>query len=250
MNNQSLFYESGKRAVLLFHAFTSTPKDVLSLARALERAEYTVYAPVLSGHGTGDLDDLFDYSIEDWTKDGEDAVAFLKSKGYDEIAVFGLSLGGVVAAHLLVNEEAVIGGGTFSAPVVSKYENRVADSFLPWYKNVKREEGYERDELAGLLTKAEVELEEIFSGINKHVSEMEEKYPTLDKKVFIGQGEKDELIEPDTARVFRESLEQAEVSINLYEDGEHVITTGSVGKELQTHVLTFLSTLDWNGGDK
>lgn len=250
MNNQSLFYESGKRAVLLFHAFTSTPKDVLSLARALERADYTVYAPVLSGHGTGDLDDLFDYTIEDWTKDGEEAVAFLKSKGYDQIAVFGLSLGGVVASHLLLNEEAVIGGGTFSAPVVTQYDNHVTDSFLPWYKNVKREEGYDREELAGLMTKAEVELKAMFADLKEHVSTMEEKYPSLNKKVFIGQGEKDELIEPDTARIFRESLEQADVSIKLYEDGEHVITTGKVGKELQTHVLTFLSTLDWNGGDK
>jgi len=250
MKDQSLFYENGKRAVLLFHAFTSTPKDVLSLARALERAEYTVYAPVFSGHGTGDLDDLFDYKIEDWMKDGEEAVAFLKEKGYDEIAAFGLSLGGVVATHLLLNEDAVIGGGTFSAPVVTEYDTNVPGSFLPWYKNVKREEGYDRDELAGLMTKAEIELKEMFEDLNEHVSSMEQQYPTMNKKIFIGQGEQDELIEPDTARLFRESLSEAEVSVKLYEEGEHVITTGSVGKELQTHVLTFLSTLDWNGGDK
>ncbi|GEK91794.1 alpha/beta hydrolase [Alkalibacterium kapii] len=249
MNNQSLFYESGKRAVLLFHAFTSTPRDVISLARALERANYTVYAPVFSGHGTSDLDDLFNYSIKDWIKDGEDAVAFLNEKGYDEIAVFGLSLGGVVATHLLLNEEATIGGGTFSAPVTTTYDNHVTDSFLAWYKTVKRTKGYERDELAGLMTKAEIELKEMFDELKAFVSNMEKQYPTLDKKIFIGQGEKDELIEPDTARIFRESLDQAEVSIKLYENGEHVITTGSVGKKLQTHVLTFLSTLNWDGGD-
>lgn len=249
MNNQSLFYESGERAVLLFHAFTSTPRDVISLARALERANYTVYAPVFSGHGTSNLDDLFNYSIEDWIKDGEEALAFLKDKGYEEIAVFGLSLGGVVATHLLLNEEAAIGGGTFSAPVTTTYDHHVTENFLSWYKTVKRTKGYERDELAGLMSKAEIELKEMFANLKTFVSKIEEEYPTLDKKIFIGQGEKDELIEPDTARIFRESLSQAEVSIKLYEDGEHVITTGSVGKELQTHVLTFLSTLNWDGGD-
>ena len=250
MNNQTLFYEKGKRAVVLFHAYTSTPKDVISLARALERADYTVYAPVLSGHGTGDLDDLFDYKIEDWMKNGEEALAFLKEKGYDEVAVFGLSLGGVVATHLLLNEDSVIGGGTFSSPVTTKFENHLPDSFLPWYKNVKREEGYERDELAGLMTKAEAELNAMINDLEEHVSTMEKEYGSLNKKVFIGQGGKDELVEPETARAFRESLTKADVSINLYEEGPHVITTGSVGKELQTHVLTFLSTLNWNGGNK
>lgn len=250
MNNQALFYEKGKRAVILFHAYTSSPKDVISLARALERADYTVYAPVLSGHGTGNLDDLFDYRIEDWMKNGEDAVAFLRGKGYEEVAVFGLSLGGVVATHLLLNEETVIGGGTFSSPVTTKFENHLPDSFLPWYKNVKREEGYDRDELAGLMTKAEVELNAMINDLEEHVSTMEKEYGTLNKKVFIGQGGKDELVEPETARAFREALSQAEVSIKLYEEGPHVITTGSVGKELQTHVLTFLSTLNWDGGSK
>ncbi|OJF92178.1 carboxylesterase [Alkalibacterium sp. 20] len=250
MDNQSLFYESGKRAVILFHAFTSTPKDVLGLGRALERADYTVYAPVFSGHGTGDLDDLLDYKIDDWMKDGEEAVTFLKSKGYEEIAVFGLSLGGVVATHLLLSEESIIGGGTFSAPVVTKYDTNVPDSFLPWYKNVKREEGYGPEELAGLMTKAEVQLKEMFADLTEHVAAMETEYASLSKKIFIAQGGKDELIKPDTARLFREALSQAEVSTQLYEEGQHVITTGSVGKELQTHVLTFLSSLDWNGGIK
>ena len=47
-----LYIKKGKRAVLLFHAYTGSPNDVRMLARRLERENYTVLAPMFSGHGT------------------------------------------------------------------------------------------------------------------------------------------------------------------------------------------------------
>ncbi|PRY82631.1 alpha/beta hydrolase [Alkalibacterium olivapovliticus] len=245
MKAKSLFYESGKRAVLLFHAFTSNPKDMLSLGRALERADYTVYAPVFSGHGTSDPDDLFDYTIEDWVKDGKEALAFLKEKGYEEIAVMGLSLGGIVATHLLLNEE-VMGGGIFASPVISDFDTNVPDNFMVWYESMKENEGYARDEIAGLKTTAEVKVRVILDSIHNHVSEMEKEYDSISKKVFIAQGGKDEMINDQSAVAFRDALTNAEVSFHWYEDAPHVLTTGKIGKEVQIDVLTYLSTLEWS----
>ncbi|WP_462226391.1 alpha/beta hydrolase [Alkalibacterium sp.] len=245
MKKKDLFYEKGKRAVLLFHAFTSTSKDMLSLGRALERADYTVYAPVFSGHGTKNPDDLFDYSIEDWVKDGQEALRFLKEKGYEEVAVFGLSLGGIVATHLLLNED-VIGGGTFSSPVISTHRTNVPENFMVWYQDMKEKAGYSREEIAGLKTSAEAKLEATLDGVNSHVAEMEKEYSTLNKKLFVAQGGKDTMIEAKSAAEFRDALTQAEVEFKWYEDGPHVITTGKIGKELQVDVLTYLSTLEWS----
>ncbi|MCC5890075.1 MAG: alpha/beta fold hydrolase [Alkalibacterium sp.] len=245
MKKKDLFYEKGKRAVLLFHAFTSTSKDMLSLGRALERADYTVYAPVFSGHGTKNPDDLFDYSIEDWVKDGQEALRFLKEKGYEEVVVFGLSLGGIVATHLLLNED-VIGGGTFSSPVISTHRTNVPENFMVWYQDMKEKAGYSREEIAGLKTSAEAKLEATLDGVNSHVAEMEKEYSTLNKKLFVAQGGKDTMIEAKSAAEFRDALTQAEVEFKWYEDGQHVITTGKTGKELQVDVVTYLSTLEWS----
>lgn len=245
MKPKNLFYENGKRAVLLFHAFTSTSKDMLSLGRALERADYTVYAPVFSGHGTKNPDDLFDYTIEDWIKDGQDALRFLKDKGYEEVAVFGLSLGGIVATHLLLNED-VIGGGTFSSPVISTYRTNVPENFMVWYTDMKEKAGYSREEIAGLKTTAEAKLKATLDGVNSHVAEMEKDYSTLEKKLFVAQGGQDTMIEAHSAAEFRDALTEADVDFKWYEEGPHVITTGKTGKELQVDVLTYLSTLEWS----
>lgn len=245
MNTKSLFYESGKRAVLLFHAFTSNPKDMLSLGRALQRADYTVYAPVFSGHGTADPDDLLDYSINDWVNDGKEALQFLKNKGYEEVAVLGLSLGGIVATHLLLNED-VIGGGTFASPVLSEFDTNVPDNFMVWYESMKENLDYSKEEIAGLKTTAEVKVKAILDGVNSHVAEMEKEYGTISKKVFIAQGGKDEMINEQSAVEFKEALKNAEVDFHWYEDGPHVLTTGKIGKEVQIDVLTYLSTLEWS----
>lgn len=245
MKAKSLYYKSGKRAVLLFHAFTSNPKDMLSLGRALERADYTVYAPVFSGHGTNDPDDIFDYGIKDWVKDGQEALTFLKNEGYDEVAVLGLSLGGLVATHLLLNED-VIGGGIFASPVISDFETNVPHNFMVWYESVKEKEGYSTQEIGGLKTTAEIKLKAILDGLNNHVAEMEKEYGTIDKKIFIGQGGNDDMINAHSAVQFKDALTNAEVYFHWYEDAPHVLTTGKIGKEVQIDVLTYLSTLEWS----
>lgn len=247
MNSNALFYESGKRAVLLFHAFTSNSKDMLSLGRALERADYTVYAPVFSGHGTGNPDDLFDYGMKDWVQDGKDALAFLREKGYEEIAVFGLSLGGIVATTLLIEDDSLKGGGVFASPVVSGFDTRVPENFMEWYEAMKKQAGYSREEIAGQKTSAEVQLETILNGLSDHVSSLEPTYASLDKKIFIGQGDEDKMIDQQASVAFKEKLVQADVDFHWYKGAPHVLTTGRIGKDLQVDVLTFLSTLDWNG---
>lgn len=245
MKDQSLFYQKGKKAVLLFHAFTSNPKDMLSLGRALEREGYTVYAPVFSGHGTTDPDDLFDYSVEDWVQDGKEALAFLREKGYEQVAALGLSLGGVVATDLLLNEE-VLGGGTFASPVVSEYETSVARHFMVWYNNMKEKAGLDQDERERIEPEARQKVKAILKGVNRHVARMEEDYSGLKKKVFIAQGGKDNMINEQSGKKFKEKLTNAQVDFHYYEEGPHVLTTGKIGKELQQDVLAYLSSLEWS----
>lgn len=248
MRDRTIFFKKGPRAVLLFHAFTSTPNDMRSLARALERADYTVYAPTLSGHGTGDPDDIFDYGIDDWKKDGEKAFQFLKGKGYDEIAVFGLSLGGIVATHLMLTQD-VKAAGVFASPVINNERNNVPENFMPWYESMKRNLGKTKEEIAELKTAAEPKLERILRELNDFVKSMVPDYSEITLPVFIAQGGADEMIDPHLAGEYRDALKNAEVDFHWYEDAPHVITTGQVGKDLQVDLLSFLSTLDWKEGN-
>ena len=61
------------------------------LGRFLETKGYTCHAPHYKGHGVPP-EELVTTGPTDWWKDVMMAYDFLKSKGYDEIAVAGLSL--------------------------------------------------------------------------------------------------------------------------------------------------------------
>ena len=89
--------EGNTRAVILFHAYTGTPADVRMLAQFLHRHDYAVYVPVFSGHGTPDVDDILNNSPKKWYEDAKKAIEFVKNSGFNTIASFGLSMGGIMA---------------------------------------------------------------------------------------------------------------------------------------------------------
>ncbi|WP_028274103.1 alpha/beta hydrolase [Atopococcus tabaci] len=248
MRDRTFFFENGPRAILLFHAYTSTPNDMRSLGRALERANYTVYAPTFKGHGTADPDDILSARPEDWVNDGREALKFLRDKGYEEIAVFGLSLGGVVATKLLL-EESVVAGGTFASPIVDNRKIRIAENFWPFYEYMKKKAGHSASRIEVMKEDAEPKFEETMSELQELVASMVPQYGEVTKPVFIAQGGQDEMIDPHTAGEFRDLLTDAKVDFHWYEEAPHVLTVGEPGKQLQLDLLTFLSTINWNGGE-
>lgn len=82
-----LYAKHGKRAVLLLHAYSGSPNDVRMLARFLEKADYTVYAPLFKGHGTMEPYDILQEKAESWWADTKKAIHFLQSEQFSDIAV-------------------------------------------------------------------------------------------------------------------------------------------------------------------
>lgn len=227
------------KAVILFHAFTGTPNDVLTVGRALEREGYEVRTPTLSGHGEDDPDILLNYGIKDWIKDGDHAYNELKEEGYTDISVFGLSLGGIIATHVMLNHD-VKSYGVFSSPVIANERSNVPKNFLQWYGFKKKKLGLNPDEIKALEPEVTKQLTEILTGINEYVEQMMPEYANIDLPVFIGQGGKDEMIDQNLAYEFRDSLKNARVSFHWYEDAPHVITIGQTGVKLRGDLIEFL----------
>ncbi len=239
MKESRTYQKNGPKAVILFHAFTGTPTDVSSVGRALGRENYTVLMPTLDGHGEDDPDVLLQYGIQDWVKTGREAYQTLVDDGFTDISVFGLSLGGIVATDVMLNNK-VQSYGTFSSPVIAGRNSNVPENFWMWYKFKKKKLGV--DEATIEASKAEVmdKLDTILEGINDHVRSMMEKYPTVELPVFIAQGGQDEMVDAKIAKIFRDKLEKADVDFHWYEEAPHVITTGRAGKETQKDLLAFL----------
>ncbi len=92
----------GKKGALLIHGFTGSPSEMRLLGDHLHRENYTVMAPRLSGHGTTP-EDMAGTCWQHWYSSVLDAYHLLAAY-CDEIVVIGLSMGGLLALELAVNE--------------------------------------------------------------------------------------------------------------------------------------------------
>ena len=88
----------GNIGVLLIHGFTGSPAELLPLGEFLNRADFTVLAVRLAGHGTNEKN-LSRTTCEDWFNSVLDGYAILKSF-CDKIFVVGHSMGSLLALKI------------------------------------------------------------------------------------------------------------------------------------------------------
>jgi carboxylesterase len=99
--------------VLLVHGVTGSPVEMKYIAKALHRAGYTVYAPLLSGHGN-DLATLRRTRWQAWYETVR-AAADLLALHVDTVFVAGVCMGGMLALRLARDNHAIRGVAVYSA---------------------------------------------------------------------------------------------------------------------------------------
>lgn len=88
----------GERGVLLLHGFAGTPPEMRPLAEEMVGRGFTVYAPLLAGHGTSPEElELTDY--QDWVRSADQALDQLRER-CRWVGVAGQSMGATIALHL------------------------------------------------------------------------------------------------------------------------------------------------------
>lgn len=241
-----LFSENGKRAVLLLHAYSGSSNDVRMMSRSLEKENYTVYSPIFSGHGTLVPEDILDQSPEKWWQDTQTAIDFLREKGYQEIAVLGLSMGGIFAMHTITEKvTGVIGGGFFCSPI-TPVKNQVPENFLIYADSVLTVAEVSETEKAERLTSIQQRVTTQLSAIEAIARQTAEQLAEIQVPIFIAQAGQDEMIDAKGAFETVEKLTQTRFTFSWYPKSGHVITVGPDHKQLEQDVLSFLATLSWN----
>lgn len=95
---EPFFFPGGERGALLLHGFTGTPAEMRLAGEFLNRLGYTVLGPRLAGHGTSP-EELAGTVWRHWYADAEDGFYLLRGL-CREVAVVGLSMGGLLALRL------------------------------------------------------------------------------------------------------------------------------------------------------
>lgn len=240
---QPFFFEAGPRAVLLLHGFTGSSADVRMLGRFLEKNGYTSLAPHYRGHGVAP-EELIQTNPSQWWADVLAAYEALREKGYDEIAVCGLSLGGVMALKLALNKP-LKGIVTMCAPMTMRTTEIMFEGVLKYAADYKK---YERksnitieQEVAAIRAAGMPSLAQLREFVYDVRAQVDELYTPL----FVVQARHDEVIDPHSANIIFEQAESTEKQLKWYEEAGHVITLSNEKAQLHEHIYAFLNSLDW-----
>lgn len=237
-------FEGGNRAVLLLHGFTGTTADVRMLGRFLQKEGYTCHAPLYRGHGVPP-EELVTYSPEDWWEDVEKAYEQLKNEGYEEIAVCGLSLGGVFSLKLGFSKP-VKGIVSMCAPVRPKTEEAIKKGFLRYSKEYKTLEKKDSETIETELSKLKQTSMEPLYKLRQLMDDVRSELDLIYSPAFVVQARHDEMIDIESASIIYEEIETDDKKIKWYEHSTHVITLGDEKEQLHQDILQFLNELDWS----
>lgn len=238
------FFEGGPRAVLLLHGFTGSSADVRMLGRFLEKHGYTCYAPHYKGHGV-EPEQLITTGPSDWWHDVIESYRFLKEKGYEDIAVAGLSLGGVYGLKLALNEP-VKGVVTMCSPMTMRTTEIMFQGVLEYASAFKKREGKKEDQIALEIEKMKAHGMASLPELQQLITSVRESIDMLYTPVFVTQSRNDQVINPDSATTIYETVESPNKRLKWFENSGHVITIGPEKEQLHEDILMFLNDLQWS----
>lgn len=139
--NGHLLLAGGRVGVLLVHGLGGTPVELRVVAQGLNRAGYTVYSPLLVGHG-GSAELLNTTTWQDWYRSVEEGHDLLKGH-CDIILVGGLSAGAMLALHLAAKRPRHVHGLLLFSPTLWPNGWAIPWSFaffklihLKWFANL------------------------------------------------------------------------------------------------------------------
>ncbi|RYL93604.1 alpha/beta fold hydrolase [Sporolactobacillus sp. Y61] len=237
-------FEGGARAVLLLHAFTGNSADVRQLGRYLNKRGYTCYGPHYSGHAVPP-EELVRTTAADWWHDVQEAYRYMMRLGYQELAVCGLSLGGVFSLRCGYTFP-VKGLIPMCAPIRSGAQERIHAGVLRYAENYMAMQGKNKQEIAADMADIRKKIPAMLTGLSRMIDETRHHLPQIRVPVFIVQARQDEMINTDDAQKMYDALQSERKTLKWYEQATHVITLGAEKMQLNQDVYAFLESLDWS----
>ncbi|WP_192797897.1 carboxylesterase [Bacillus luti] len=236
-------FEGGDRAVLLLHGFTGNSADVRMLGRFLEKKGYTCHAPIYKGHGVPP-EELVHTGPEDWWQDVMEAYQLLKDKGFEKIAVAGLSLGGVFSLKLGYTVP-VLGVVPMCAPMYIKSEETMYQGILAYAREYKKREQKSPEQIEQEMLEFQQTPMNTLKALQELIADVRNNVDMIYAPTFVVQARHDEMINTDSANIIYNGVESTLKDIKWYEDSTHVITLDKQRDELHEDVYNFLEQLDW-----
>lgn len=236
--------EGGNKAVLLLHGFTGSTKDVKRLGEYLQKRGFTVHAPIYKGHGV-EPEELLKTTAEDWWEDVVEGYNFLKNKGYKEIAVAGISLGGVFSLKVaeIFPVKACV---SMCAPIMRDDSKGLFTRLYHYARLYKSFEKKSQDQIISELHELRISNKDSLDKVTCFTEKTREELPTIQAPTLVMQGALDDELYQESAPYIMDNIKANEKDIIWYENSGHIITLGKDREKVCEDVYEFLNQVNWS----
>lgn len=243
---EPVFLEGQKRiGILLIHGWSSTPEELRSTIKYLNKLGYPIYAPLLRGHGT-EPRDLIGLKWEDWLEDSCAAYDWL-SQYASEIVVGGMSTGSLLALNLSQKRKVkgIIAMGT---PIFTKLRWRVIIRALYWILRNRKllKKMYRRKEDREIALKkvhyAEFPPKSMLE-VNKLIPFTRKIIPAIQEPILIMHSRPDSIILPKSSEYLYDKVGSKDKELVFFENSYHVFTVDSQADKANQLMGAFINRL-------
>ena len=221
VGTEEIYVENGNEAVLLLHGLTANPYTLREVADHYIKNGYTVYAPVINGHGTS-VFDLEKTNYLDWRNSAEQAYDKL-AKNHSKIYVVGISLGGLLALDLASDHD-VKGVVVVNTPIKLKSE---LTELLPLIYLVSPYSIRGLFSLEELPIATELKLYDSLplksvAQLVSYVEFIKPKLKNINAKILVVQSAKDDLVEPESATFILNNVNSKNRDLLILKNSTHI----------------------------
>lgn len=223
---------------LLIHGFTATTTEVKQFANYLGSKGFTVYAPLLPGHGTNPQD-LNRKNMTDWIGCVENSYQYLQAK-CRRIIVGGESMGAVLSLYLAqIHPE--IKALLLYSPAIKVQRMRFA-GLMKWIKPILEKKNYDPGDMQWqgytvYPVKAAHEFYKLQRLVKRNLSLV--NHPAL-----ILQGIYDRTIDDDSGKFIYESIRSQQKEFYWMKDSGHVMLLGEEFTRIGQLTSKFLESVN------
>ncbi len=238
----SLEGNNGK-GVLLIHGWTTTPYEMRRLGKYLNENGYTVFAPLLKGHGTVPRD-LENVKWEEWLQDVKKAYQELEQK-CDKIYVGGTSIGSCLSVMMDKGYPKTAGFLLMATP----YKVRFESIAFPLIKILKKIKNYNKkfypptfggnNTVTRLISYQSYSMTSALEAV-KLIKESRKSIPSITKPCFIIQSSSDHIVSKRSGREIYDRVQSRVKKLKYVKRAYHTFISDIKNEHVFEDILNFL----------
>ncbi|MGA9174874.1 MAG: alpha/beta fold hydrolase [Thermoactinomyces sp.] len=239
------FYSGGKVGILLIHGFTGSPSELRPMGHYLKERGFTVYAPLLAGHGAN-AETMEKTGWQDWWQSVLDAYERMRNENLERIFVAGLSMGGCLSL-MLAAEKPVDGVISMCAPVWIRDRRALLANVLHYFVRYTRKSEKRDPEISAHIVPMDKTPVKCVGELVSLIREMRKELPKVSVPALVVQAANDELVLEKSAEYIFEHIASKEKKLSWYENSTHIITVDKERKKLFQEIDEFIGRVSSSG---